>query len=84
MRSTTGQIRGNDLACVRVNRKVQLPPGPSLRWLPQIADVNPEAGAVDEQVDRSVRQWPAELNVTELRQPPRQRGVIWNREIDLE
>jgi hypothetical protein len=33
MRSTAGQIRGNDLACVRVNRKVQLPPGPVLRWL---------------------------------------------------
>ena len=45
MRSTTGQIRGDDLASVRVNRKVQLP---------QIADVNPEAGAGDEQVDRPI------------------------------
>ncbi len=51
MRSTTGQIRGDDLASAHVHCKVQLPPGSVLRWPPQIADVNPEAGAVDEQVD---------------------------------
>ena len=54
MRSTAGQIRGDDLSSVRVNRKVQLPPCPFLRWLPQLADVNPEAGTVDEQVDRPI------------------------------
>ena len=38
--------------------------------------MNPESCTIDEQVDRSVHRQPTELNVTELRQPPRQRGVI--------
>jgi hypothetical protein len=43
MCSTTGEIRSDDLTSARVHGEVRLP---------QIADVNPETGTVDEQVDR--------------------------------
>jgi len=54
MRSTGGHIRGNCLAIGRVDRKVRLLLGPVLWWLPQIAHVNSETRAVDEQVDKSM------------------------------
>jgi hypothetical protein len=60
---------------VRVNRKVQLPPSPVLRWLPQIADVNPEACTVDEQVDWSIACDCTKRDLTERLDPPRQGRV---------
>jgi hypothetical protein len=51
MRSATGQIRGNDLTTIRISREVELPPGPVAWWLPQIADVSPDSGIVNEQVE---------------------------------
>ena len=83
MRSTTGQIRGNDLASVRVNRKVQLPPSPVLRWLPQIADVNSEAGAVDEQVDRPMARNRTKRKLTERLESSGQGRVVRNGELHL-
>ncbi len=47
-RSTTGQIRGDDLTRIGVDSEVQLPPSPSLGRFPQVADVNPEPRTVDE------------------------------------
>jgi hypothetical protein len=83
MRSATGQIRGNDLASVRVNRNVQLPPCPLLRWLPQIADVNPEARTVDEQVDRPMARDCAKWDLTERPEPPGQGRVVGNGDLHL-
>jgi hypothetical protein len=62
---------------------VQLPPGPVFRWLPQIADVNPEAGAVDEQVDRPMARDRAKRELTERLQPPGQRRVVGNGDLHL-
>ncbi len=84
MRSTTGQIRGDDLASVRVERKVQLPPGPVFRRLPQMADVNPEARAVDEQVDRPMARDRTKRDLTERLEPPGQSRVVRNRDLHLE
>ena len=70
MRSTIGQIRGDDLARVRVEREVQLPPDPVLRRLPQIAHVNPETCTVDEQVDRSIARDHTKRDLTERLDPP--------------
>ncbi len=47
-------------------------------------DVNSETRTIDEQMDWSFRGEPAKPNVTELLKPPRQRGVIGDREIDFE
>jgi hypothetical protein len=82
-RSATGQIRGDDLATGSVHSNVQLPPGPVLRWLPQIADVNPEAGTVDEQVDWLLARDRAKRELTERLEPPRQSRVIGNGELHL-
>ena len=49
-----------------------------------MANVNPEPSTVDEQMDRSIGGEPPELNLAELLQPPRQRSVIRNRELQLE
>jgi hypothetical protein len=84
MRSATGQIRGDDLASARVNRKVQLSPGPVLRWLPQIADVNPETRTVGEQVDSSLARDRTKREFTERREPPGQSRVIRNRDVQFE
>ena len=83
MRSTTGEIRGDDLASARVHRKVQLPPGPVFRWLPQIANVNPEAGAVDEQVDGPMACDRTKRELTKRLEPPRQGRVVGNGELHL-
>jgi len=82
-RSTTGQIRGNDLASVRVYREMQFPPSPFLRWRSQIADVNPETCTVDEQVDRSITRHRIKRNLTERPEPPRQSRVIGNGDLHL-
>ena len=84
MRSPTGQIRGDDLASVRVDHEVQLPPGPVFRRLPQMADVNPEARAVDEQVDRSMARDRTKRDLTERLEPPAQRRVVRNGDLHLE
>ena len=76
MRPVSGQIRCDDLTCISIDSEVQLPPGPSLRWLPQIADVNPEAGAVDEQVDRPIVRDRGKRQFPERPQPPAQSGVV--------
>ena len=83
MRSTTGEIRGDDLTRARVDRKVQLPPGPVFRRLPQMADMNPEAGAVDEQVDRPMARDRATREFTERLEPPGQRRVVGNGDLPL-
>ena len=63
MRSTTGQIRGDDLTGTGINREVQLPPSPVLRWFPEMTDVDPEPRTIDEMskwIGRSVaslRNW---------------------------
>ncbi len=49
-----------------------------------MTDMNAEPRTVDEQMDRSIRGEPAKLNIPELLQAPRQRGVIRNREIQVE
>ena len=84
MRSTTGEIRGDDLASVRVDHEVQLPPGPVFRRLPQRADVNPEARAVDEQVVRSMARDRTKRDLTELLQPSGQSCVVRNEDLHLE
>ncbi len=48
MRPASSQIRRYDLTCVRIDSEVQLAPGPVLRRLLHMTDVNPEPGAVDE------------------------------------
>ena len=83
-RSATGQIRGNDLASACVKLKVLLPPGSVLRWLPQIADVNPEASAVDDQVDRAIVRVHTKRDLTKRPEPPRQGRVIGNGNPHLE
>ena len=83
-RSTAGQIRGDDLACVSIDRQVHFPPSPSLRRLSQVSDVNPQTLAIDQQMDRSVCGKSAEADVTELLDPPEKRGVIGDREVHLE
>ena len=47
-------------------------------------DVNPEPCAIDEQVDRSIRGDPAELDLSKFAKPPGQGRVIRDREIQLE
>ena len=83
MRSTTGEIRSDDLASVRVDRKVQLPPGPVLWRLPQMADMNPEAGAVDEQVDRPMARDRTKRDLTERLEPPGQSRVVGNGDLHV-
>jgi hypothetical protein len=83
-RSATGQIRGNDLASGRVDRKVQLSPDPVLRCLPQIADVNLKTRTVDERVDTSMVRDRTKRDLTERGDPPRQSRVIRNRDIQFE
>jgi len=43
------------MGCVGVDRQVQFPPSRSLWRLSQVSDVNPQPGAIDEQVDRPIR-----------------------------
>ena len=69
---------------VSIDSQVQFPPGPSLRWLSQMPDMNPETRAVDEQMDRPVRSELTKPGLTELFEPSRQRGVIGDREVHLE
>ncbi len=83
-RSTTGQIRGDHLTRTGINSEVQLPPSAVLRRFPHTADVNPEPRTADEQMDRSIRGEPAELDLAELPKPPQQGPVIRDREIQLE
>jgi hypothetical protein len=45
-----GQLGGKDFAGARGDRQVEFPPNPSLWRLSQMADVDPQSGAVDEQV----------------------------------
>ncbi len=84
MRSTIGQIRGDDLTRARVDREVQFPPGPVFRRLPPIADVNPEARAVDEQVDRSMARDRTKRDLTERLESPGQSRMVGNRNLHLE
>ncbi len=49
-----------------------------------MADVNPEPGTIDEQMDWSIRVEPAKSNVIELLQSPRQGRMVGDREIDPE
>ena len=84
MRPSSSQIRCDDLTCIRVDSEVQLPPSPIPRRFLYMTDVNPEPSAVDEQVDRSIRGEPAEADLTEFPQPPRQGRMVGDREIDLE
>ena len=83
MRSTTGEIRGNDLARARVDHEVQFPPSPVLWRFPQMADVNPEAGAVDEQVDRPMARDRTKLDLTERLEPPGQSRVVGNGDLHV-
>ena len=53
-RSTAGQIRRDDLTCIGIDSEVQLPPSPSLRRFPQVADVNPESRTIDEQEETAI------------------------------
>ena len=65
MRAASGQIRGDDLTRVGINREVQLPPSPVPGRFLQMTDVNPESCTVDQQVDRSICRKPPELDLTE-------------------
>ncbi len=49
-----------------------------------MADVNPEPGTVDEQMDRSIRGEPPETDLAELVKPQGKGCVIGDREIQLE
>ena len=49
-----------------------------------MADVNSEARAIDQQMDRPTRREPAESDLTELLEPPGQRRMVGDREVHLE
>ena len=49
-----------------------------------MADVNPEARAVDEKVDRLICREPAEPDLTELLQPSTQRGMIGDGDVHFQ
>jgi hypothetical protein len=83
MRTASGQIRCDKLTCISIDSEVQLPPCPSLRRLPQIADVDSEASAVDEQVDRSMARERMKRDLTERLEAPGQRRVIGNGDLHL-
>ena len=55
MRPASGQMRCDDLACIRLYSEVQLSPSPVPRRFLHVTDVNPESCTIDEQVDRSIR-----------------------------
>ncbi len=83
-RSVTGQIRGHDLARARIHRKVQLSPGPLLGWSPQMTDMDPETGAVDEQADRALARDRRKVDYPQVLEPPGQRRMVGNGELQLE
>ena len=49
-----------------------------------MADVNPEPRTIDEQMDRPTRREPTKSNLTESLEPPRQRRVIGNRDLQVQ
>jgi len=49
-----------------------------------VTDVNPESCTIEQQVDRSISLMPAASDDAEALQTSRERGVIRDREIDLE
>jgi hypothetical protein len=79
-----GQLGSKNLASFGVDRQVQFPPSPSLRWLSQVSDMNPETRAIDEQMDRLIVPHSTKSNVIELLETPRQSGMIRDREIQFE
>ena len=83
-RSTRCQIRRDDLTRVGVDGEVQLSPGSLPRWFSQMTDVNPETGAVDEQMDRSIVLEHAKREFTELLEAPGQSRMVGNGDLYLE
>jgi hypothetical protein len=79
MRPAGGLIRCDDFTCISIDGEMQLPPSPFPRRFLHMADVNPDSCTIDQQMDRPIGRLPTKSNVTELLQPPRQRGVIGDR-----
>ncbi len=52
--AATGQVGGDDLTGIRIDGQVQLPPSPLLGRLAEMTDVDSDARAVDEQMQRPV------------------------------
>ena len=64
MRSASGQIRCNDLTRLSIYSEVQLAPSPVSGRVLHVTDVNPEACAVDEYMNRPARGEPTDTDLT--------------------
>jgi hypothetical protein len=67
---SASQIRGDDLTRTGINSEVQLPPSSVLGRFSQMADVNPQTRAIDEQMDRSIVPGCTKGNLAELPETP--------------
>jgi hypothetical protein len=79
-----GQLGGDDLAALGIDGQVQLAPGSVPRRCSQMTDVDPQPGAVDEQMQRPMGGRRMELDLTQRLQTPGQRRVIGNRQIHIQ
>ena len=84
MRSASGQIRGDDLTRRSIHSEVELAPSPVSGRVLDMPDVNSESCTVDEYVNRLTRRELTHTDLTKFLQTPRQRGMIGDREVDLE
>ena len=78
------QFAGDDFASLFVDTKMELAIVPVLWWPAQLPDMNRQAAAVDQNVDRPLFMALVQRHFAELRLTPRDRGVIGHIVVELQ
>ena len=78
------QFAGDDFASLFVDAQMDLAVVPALWWRAQLPDMNRQAAAVDQDVDRRLACTLVEGDLAQLRLTPRDRGVIGHIVVELQ